>query len=58
MKQFVIDELRPVDYGRLKTYLDDHYGCAGIDGIYWIAAWGLNPSGMNLLEYRSVGVLK
>jgi hypothetical protein len=36
MKQFVIDELRPADYRRLKTHLDTHYGSGGVDGIYWI----------------------
>ena len=36
MKQFVIDELRPADFNTLKTYLDDTYGSAAIDGIYWL----------------------
>lgn len=36
MKQYVIDELRPADYQTLKTYLDEHYGPAAMDGIYWI----------------------
>ena len=36
MKQYVIDELRAVDYESLKTYLQDHYGPAAVDGIYWI----------------------
>jgi hypothetical protein len=36
MKQYVIDELRPADYKALKTYLDEQYGLAAMDGIYWI----------------------
>ncbi len=36
MKQFVIDELRPTDYKTLKTHLDDTYGAAAMDGIYWL----------------------
>jgi hypothetical protein len=36
MKQYVIDELRPGDYEALKTYLDERYGPAAMDGIYWI----------------------
>jgi hypothetical protein len=37
MKQYVIDELRPQDYRKLKTYLDDSFGSSVIGGIYWIA---------------------
>lgn len=36
MKQFVIDELRPADYQTLKTHLDDAFGAAALDGIYWL----------------------
>ena len=36
MKQYVIDELRPGDYKSLKTYFDDQYETAALDGIYWI----------------------
>ncbi len=36
MKQYVIDELRAVDYESLKNYMQDHYGPAVMDGIYWI----------------------
>jgi hypothetical protein len=36
MKQFVIDELRPGDYEKLKTYLDDTFGAGSIDGLYWL----------------------
>ena len=36
MKQYVIDELRPSDYKALKTYLDEQFRPAEMDGIYWI----------------------
>ena len=36
MKQFVIDELRPGDYDKLKKYLDDTLGAGDIDGLYWL----------------------
>jgi len=36
MKQYVIDELRAGDYETLKTYLNDHFGPAALDVIYWI----------------------
>jgi hypothetical protein len=37
MKQYVIDELRPADYQKIKTFLDENYGPAALDGVYWIA---------------------
>jgi hypothetical protein len=36
MKQYVIDELRAADYESLKAYLQDHYGPAAMDGVFWI----------------------
>ena len=36
MKQYVIDELRPADYEKLKEYLDENFNSSEIDGIYWI----------------------
>ena len=36
MKQYVIDELRIEDYEKIRTYLDEHLGPCGIDGIYWL----------------------
>ncbi len=36
MKQFVIDELRPADFEKLKTYLDEAFGAGAIDGLYWL----------------------
>ena len=36
MKQYVIDELRPVDYQKLKDHLASNFTSADIGGIYWI----------------------
>lgn len=36
MKQYVIDELRPEDHAKLKSYLDQHYAVAQFDGLYHI----------------------
>lgn len=34
MKQYVIDELRPEDYDKLKAYLDNHMAVPEFDGLY------------------------
>ena len=34
MKQYVVDEIRPDDFSVLKSYLDEYYGPAPLDGIY------------------------
>jgi hypothetical protein len=36
MKQYLIDELRPDDYQRLKAYLDENFGASSVAGLYWI----------------------
>ena len=36
MKQYVIDELRPGDYFKIKQYLNASYGSVEVDGIYWV----------------------
>ena len=36
MKQYVIDEIRPADYDKLKAYLDDAFGREAMDGLYWM----------------------
>jgi hypothetical protein len=36
MKQFVIDELRPEDFEKLKTYLNDKFSASVMDGLYWL----------------------
>lgn len=36
MKQYVIDEIRPRDYEKVKDYLDETFGDSGVDGLYWL----------------------
>jgi hypothetical protein len=36
MKQYLIDGLRPEDYQKLKTYLDEQWGPATLGNIYWV----------------------
>jgi hypothetical protein len=36
MKQYVIDEIRPLDFEKVKRYLDDTYGGTGVEGLYWL----------------------
>jgi hypothetical protein len=36
MKQYVIDELRPADYEKLKSSLDERFGPPDLGGVYWI----------------------
>ena len=36
MKQYVIDELRPDDYDKVRTYFEQEFGRAQLGGIYWI----------------------
>jgi hypothetical protein len=36
MKQYVIDEIRPQDYEKVKDYLDETFGSSGVEGLYWL----------------------
>ncbi len=36
MKQYVIDEIRPQDYEKIKDYLDGTFGESGLGGLYWL----------------------
>ena len=36
MKQYVIDELRPCDYQKIKQHMAEHFSRSGVEGIYWI----------------------
>ncbi len=36
MKQYVIDELRPADHDKIKSYLDAHFAVQTFPGLYWI----------------------
>ena len=33
MKQYVIDELRPIDYKLVKAYFEENFSSSGVDGI-------------------------
>ncbi|MFO7962691.1 MAG: hypothetical protein R6U50_02105 [Desulfobacterales bacterium] len=36
MKQYVIDELRPGEYDKIKSYLDEAFGKSAVDDVYWV----------------------
>jgi hypothetical protein len=36
MRQYIIDELRPGDYRKVKVYLDDQLTTGSIEGVYWM----------------------
>ncbi len=36
MRQYVIDEVKPQDCGRIKKYLDSHFEQSTMTGLYWI----------------------
>jgi hypothetical protein len=36
MKQYVIDEIRPQDYEKIKGYLDESFGESDLGGLYWV----------------------
>ncbi|MBW1759257.1 MAG: hypothetical protein JRI88_02865 [Deltaproteobacteria bacterium] len=36
MKQYVIDEIRPEDFKKIKAYLNENFGPSTMRGIYWI----------------------
>ena len=36
MKSFLIDELRPWDYEKIKARLEEHFKDPHVDGIYWL----------------------
>ena len=36
MNQHLIDELRPVDHEKIRTFMDKKYGSSQFDGLYWI----------------------
>ena len=37
MKQYVMDELRPEDYEKIKKYMDRRFEVSSMGGLYWIA---------------------
>lgn len=36
MKQYLVDELRPLDHDKVKSYLDARYAVPGVAGLYWV----------------------
>ena len=36
MKQYVIDELRPADFNKIKEFLDRSYESSDLDCLYWL----------------------
>jgi len=36
MKQYVIDELRPEDYDKIKAWLDDNLERSALGDLYWL----------------------
>ena len=40
MKQYLVDELRPEDYEKIKAYLDENVRPAPMAGLYWIPLAG------------------
>lgn len=48
MKQYLVDELRPLDYTKVKAYLDAHCAVKGVEGLYWIPIDPKIYSGMQI----------
>lgn len=40
MKQYLIDELRPADVEKIRTYLDNYFSGSDVEGLYWIPLEG------------------
>ena len=36
MKQYLIDDLRPEDYEKIRAYLNENFDDSCIEGIYWL----------------------
>ena len=36
MKQYVVDDLRPGDFEKIKAYLDLNHVHSGVENLYWI----------------------
>ena len=52
MKQYVIDEIRPQDFEKVKGYLEETYGGAGVDGLYWVPVDEALLSGVQQAHHR------
>ena len=51
MKQYLIDELRPNDYKKIKEYLDETCDSPPVEGMYWIP---LDPDLMDSVQVAHV----
>lgn len=51
MRQYVIDELRPEEVARIKTYLDEHCEASDLGGLYWL---GLPDDLLSPRQYEHV----
>ncbi|UCD86336.1 MAG: hypothetical protein JSV01_00700 [Desulfobacterales bacterium] len=51
MKQYRIDELRPGDYEKIKTHLDERFGSSHREGVYWVS---LDPDLMDQVQAAHV----
>ena len=49
MKQYVVDQLRHVDYESIKGYLDQRFGPAFIGGVYWVP---IDPGLLSPTQFR------
>ena len=36
MRQYRIDELRPGEYEKIKSYMDERFGSSALDDLYWV----------------------
>lgn len=52
MKQYVIDELRPQEYEKIKAYMDETFDSSAPGGVYWIA---LAPEILNDVQISHTG---
>jgi hypothetical protein len=37
MRQYLVDELRPIDFEKLEAYMDKYHGPCQVKGLYWVA---------------------
>ena len=51
MKQYVVDQLGPGDYEKIKDYLDERYGPCRVEGIYWVP---LDPGAVTRIQSEHV----
>jgi len=52
MKQYVVDQLLPQDYEKLRSHFEDRYGHPQLDTIFWVP---LDPGAFTPLQRRHLG---